>query len=195
MIIIEGGDMVGKTRVCEELGRQHELSSYWYRHQTKPPPGTDFFGCYVDMAMRCGIFDRFHMSEVAYATIRGEDPGVTPFKYWLVDGHLRSLGAFTVVLVSDDELMRQRLQQLQDREEMYDEQQIMDVNRAFRRMVDGGFLGYENLDCDVVYELTIEKPYVTDEDVRSITQMYCQKQSLLEEAFDDVTQAGPRTNR
>jgi len=194
MIIVEGADLVGKTTFCHKLLEFAALrDTYWYRHLSKPPVGASFCSCYVELAMRCAVQDRFHMSEVVYSRVRDEkEASCSPEKYRLVDAHLRTLGAITVIIVTDIDVLKRRYEETA-RDEMYDLEKILYANELFTEICQegGSFEGYR-MDLDLFFTLDDEIPFPTDAMARTVVDAYCKRQAQLDLIVMESADEGPR---
>lgn len=180
ILIIEGGDLVGKTTLCKKLLDDPLLRAqgYVYSHFSRLPPGFDYGWDYLARASRKIVQDRFHMSEQVYARVRGEEPRTTPAtpeRYRWLDGKLRELGAFTVVVVcEDDELIRERYRV----GEMYDVEKCVAANRGFHFLLRNN---EGDADVDLVLRTNRGNPFVTDDDVALILTNYLERQDFISE--------------
>lgn len=183
MLIIEGPDLVGKTTLCKKLVEL--LPGHIYSHLTRLPDEFDRYWGYVERMSPGVVQDRFHMSEICYATMRGDldKSQLDPETYRLVDAKLRLLGAMTVVVFGSNELMHERLWDKELRQgEMYRATQIENVNRIFRDLVQKNGtcppeLTHYEVDCDLWIECTPARPYVTDDLVMGIVYRYLGRRS------------------
>lgn len=183
MIIVEGADLVGKTTLCKKLVER--LPGHVYAHFTRLPDSFDRYWGYHERASRGIVQDRFHMSEVAYAAMRGDlgSSGLTPEVYRLVDARLRRLGCMTVLLVAEPELLERRMRE----GEMYNISQILHVNAIFKEIIEsrGGSLGYD-MDVDFWTEGFETKPYVLEEEIDELVERYETRQETLRDITDRV---------
>lgn len=181
MLIVEGTDLVGKTTFAQKLVKALHSDGYVYRHMTRLPIGFVHPIDYFPLAMRRAVYDRFHMSEIAYAAARGDDTDLCPERYRLVDAYLRGLGAYTVVIVADDELIKERW----GRDEMYDQSTVHRANAAFKEvtkteaMMDNAELFKYDVDCDMVIYCSKHMPYPTDDHVNDVLEKYRMRQITL----------------
>src|SRR5690349_732982 len=106
MLIIEGSDLVGKTTFCAKLLKMEwaQTFGYTYQHLSKLSSGFNRLTGHLALARRRVIQDRFHLSDLAYRYALKEDQRLKPEEYRIIDGYLRGLGAYTVVVCADDEL-------------------------------------------------------------------------------------------
>jgi hypothetical protein len=181
MLIIEGADLLGKTTLCRRL--LAELPGHEYAHLSRPDPGFDHFWGYMGRCSPQLVQDRFHMSEAAYAMATARGSMLTPEVYRLVDGQLRSMGAYTVLLTAHDELLRRRCLEA-DRPEMFDTDTIVRANGWFGKLSTPRATAYT---CDVDYRVSLsdEEPYITEADVHAILESYAARRR-------EVTRVGER---
>ena len=177
MLIVEGADLVGKTTLCEELMRR--LPGWCYAHlgpEANHAEWHSYWG-YRRRASRRVVQDRFHMSQVAYAWARREEPAVTPYKYALVDAFLREIGGFTVVVTAERDLLSSRY----TRPELYDLDKILRANNAFMGFGRASHECYERADVDLHVHCTPKNPWVMSEQVDFILDRYMRRQDELDE--------------
>lgn len=186
MIIIDGPDLVGKSSLCKKLINSPQLmhGGYTLAHLSRLPDSFDRFWSYTQRAIPTTVQDRFHMSEVMYAMMRGEPTVLTPEKYRLVDGMLRLRGALHVLVVMEDSdvgqaILRERYSQLRERE-MYREQQVLLVNTLFCNVADrdGDFQCYQ-MDLDYVIRCGPDKLFPAESDVSEILRLHAKRQDAL----------------
>lgn len=178
MLIIEGTDLVGKTTLAQTLTKRLAYSGYVYSHFTRLPRGFDYCWDYIARASRRVVQDRFHMSEWAYSQAR-DDPEPSPLsceKYRVIDGYLRSIGAFTVVILAEESLIRSRL----GREEMYDIDVILKAQNSFKYLTTTRACDY-----DLVIKCDERNPWPDDQRILSA---YLARQ----EAIDEIVAAKTR---
>lgn len=132
MLVIEGPDMCGKTTLCHKLLADEDLQNYGfiYKHFSKPPPGFRSPYSYIRELNGAAVADRFHLSEVVYASVRGDKSLVSPKAYNCIQQ-----STFTVLLCCEpdwyEELMRRHIG---DRDEMYTLEQNITVNAKYYSM-------------------------------------------------------------
>jgi thymidylate kinase len=186
MLIIEGSDLLGKTTLCKALVNSPQLRSqgYIYKHFTRLPHEFNYFWGYVQHAAKYSVQDRFHMSEIVYASTRYEQPQISPEMYRLVDGYLRSLGCFTVVLTADEEVFDERFH-MNGQEQMYNLDQIKQANFIFAGIAQNCELTtvtnlFKNIDIDGHIHFTKENPWPGQRDLDNILTAYLRRQSILD---------------
>ncbi len=190
MLIIEGPDGVGKTTLCHKLRKlliEHpaRVLSHVYAHFSRLPSVFDQYWGYVERASANIVQDRFHMSEIVYALACKRASPLTPEMYRLVDGHLRKLGAFTVLVTADIDLIESRW----DTTQMYDKQITIDAASEFRLISACAGQHYITpqqefsesytqpareyiMDVDYRYHCSRENPYVDDAAIAQILERY-----------------------
>ena len=179
MLILEGADLVGKTTLAQTLLKTPWMSSqgYVYRHLSRLSESFDRYGGHCMMAARLTVQDRFHMSDIVYHQVRKEEQRFTPETYRAVDGFLRGFGAYTVLIVCEDNDMLVR--RLRDGE-MYNPEQILHANHLYGQLV-GLNEPYQDwsVDYDYVVWTSQAKPYADDQDVINILAGYCERQRMV----------------
>lgn len=180
MLIIEGPDLVGKSTFVQTLFKTDALQGQGYmpRHLTRPSRGFDKLWGYVDLACQKTIQDRFHMSEPVYACHRRDSTDLDPFTYSVVDGYLRLLGSFTVIITADIGLITERYEQHSNRE-MYSFEMIRGVNSSFQLIANGDLWRGYSMDWDYHIHCTKEKPWPSEEDLSKVLNRYLLRQSSL----------------
>jgi hypothetical protein len=136
MIIVEGPDLAGKTRFCQDL--QKHLGKRWqYRHLSRP--GHDFPG-YDTLMGNFVICDRFHISAPLYGLARGENPALslTPAEYRRVQGKLMLRASVTVVLLPCAHAIAERWRV----GEMYDLSTVLKARYWYRQFCSGALPAY-----------------------------------------------------
>lgn len=173
IIIIDGCDLVGKTTLAKKLEAKTGLV---YQHLSRLPDAFDRYWGYLDrMGDGRVVYDRFHMSEVAYARMRGDETPLTPERYRLVDAQLRLRGCVTVVVTAEESLIRARW----GRDEMYDLEQVVAVNRIFCDLLSTNKHGYGVVDCDTWLVCNDQHPYPDDRDVAYIVAKWQERQDMI----------------
>lgn len=170
MMIIEGADLVGKSRLAATVCEHPRVQAWGMlpSHLGPLPSGWDPYWSYVRRACRDVVQDRYHMSELVYGTVIRRAPRICPDTYALLDAHLAAeFCAFTVVLTAEEPLLRERW----TREELYSADEIVLVNQAFRECAQGQYGRYYPR-CDVWVNCTPDKPFVTREETNEIIARY-----------------------
>jgi len=136
MIIIEGADGVGKTTFCRKLcdvfvAQMGSTAAGWYSHMSRPAENFDHVTGYM-RAVRAGVQDRFHLGSIAYGKLLGSGTYPTPRKMAIVQRYLEWQGCCVVVLRAERDWLKRELLARPDLDkEMYQLDQILDVNDAF----------------------------------------------------------------
>lgn len=173
MIIVEGPDGVGKTTFCKKL--LAHLPGHVYSHFTRLPPGFDYYWGYAERVGRGLVQDRFHMSEVAYAQARGEEPRLDKWDYRLVDSLVRRVGGVTVLITGTQELVRSRW----DAGQMYDVKKTLAAAQVYEDIAAQPLM-YQYVDQDYLIRCTSDRPYPTEHDVGAVLDLYRQRQIDLD---------------
>jgi thymidylate kinase len=157
MIIVEGADLVGKTTLAKKLVtilNEEYDSPHIYRHLSRLPkiwrdcsarlgPRATPASLHEALASRWIVQDRFHMSEVMYASARQDEPMLTPIAYWLLEARLRArFGMMTILLIdatTDSEVITSRWRE----GEMYSLEQVKAVNKQYRTLAGSFSQTYE----------------------------------------------------
>lgn len=133
MLVIEGTDCTGKTTLAKQLWSHPRLQELGMeiQHLSRLPTGHDRTWHYVDRMNPNGIFDRFYLSELAYAAARGDSPVLfTPEKLRWVHAHAQVRGVFTILLTASPEAIRDRWRE----GEMYPLELSQSAGRYFTTM-------------------------------------------------------------
>jgi len=158
MIIIEGTDLVGKTRLCERLIAElnERGKPVVYDHFGRLPKGWDYYWDYLGRMNRNVVMDRFTLSEVAYRYANKEPQNILPEDWRVLDAKLRLVGAVTVVVTAADSIIAREYDNRRD-EEMFDLDVVLRANDAFAQLAEGvGELSktFGQVDIDIVYRIT-----------------------------------------
>lgn len=152
MIIVEGPDLAGKTTFCEELVKELNFNrnqAWVYQHMTRLPPAWNYHRDYMKLYSDNVIMDRFHMSEPAYASARGDQSGLDHLAYQMLDGELISRGAVQVVIIPSDEVIRARW----GRDEMYTLDTVLACAAKYREFVQSRTKWFD-------YAITVNEPEI-----------------------------------
>lgn len=177
MLIIEGADLTGKTtlakRLAKLLNEQYGLP-HVYQHLSRLP------ACWrgrarelhEELARRWVVQDRFHMSEVAYASARKDEPMLSPVEYELLDCSLRAgLGALTVVLVDlTGDVIRSRWRD----GEMFTLGQVLKVNDYYKDIIRD-----EVPQRRMRHDWAVPAGDIEDWAVQEIARQYAERQAIL----------------
>ena len=121
---------MGKTTLAKQLWSHPRLQSLGMeiQHLSRLPTGHDRSRHYVNRMNINGIFDRFYLSEIAYAEARGDTKRqLMPFLLGWVHAHAITRGVFTVLLTGNEGVVHGRW----DKPEMYDKATVLRANKAF----------------------------------------------------------------
>lgn len=137
MIIVEGTDLVGKTTLChklvEELNRRGH--PHIYSHFSKLPDCFDTYWGYVPFINRYVVQDRFHLSRMAYSNVCKDQRSISYLEQKLIESHLLRIGAYIVVVYSQEEVIKQRYEKRKDKE-LYSLSRVLEVNEIYTRCRD-----------------------------------------------------------
>lgn len=178
MLIVEGSDRVGKSTFVKALTEHPVLRAAGYisAHFGRLPNGFDHYWGYIDRASRYIVQDRFHMSEIVYADARGENPMISVDQYWMLDGVLRQLGVFTVVITAEPVLIEERWTPT----EMYKLGTIQVANKSFERIITQRWYGEYRPEFDYHIHCTRHRPFPDEHDVNRIVELYTSRQASLD---------------
>jgi len=134
--------MTGKTVVANRLvellkGRLGASASVEYKHLDRPKATFKVLPGLVGMVERLPtVWDRFHLSTVAYGVALGAyDPRVRHDEILALQRYMRWMGCVTLLLYySDGDLLATRLAE-NDRPEMYSNGEILIVNGVYHGMI------------------------------------------------------------
>ena len=175
MLIVEGPDGVGKTTLCRKL--LESLPTHIYAHFSRLPAGFDYYWGYVERASRYIVQDRFHLSEVAYARARGDSSRLDTESYQILDGHLRLLGAYTILVTATQDLLASRW----GPDQMYSLEKTLAAGRAFDQVHEEHAINRIVPDIDFRVRCTVHRPWVSDEEIAAILEAYRVRQSLIDD--------------
>lgn len=135
MITIEGADKLGKTHLAHAIIKEANSRGMFpaiYGHFSKLPKTWRAPEDYTRFVVPWVVMDRFHMSDVIYRQIDGEPTTLTPEACRQVEYCLAANGHVSVVLVSNkDEWLDKQWRSSGCRPEMYSQEHVMKVNRAY----------------------------------------------------------------
>lgn len=133
MLIFDGADFTGKTTMVlyatRYLQEQHG-AAHMPMHLTRPPETFDYYRGYLDKISVETVWDRFHLSNLAYRSHDDHVSSMTPLKYELVDAALRQAGGFVVAVWAERDVIRERCA-ARGNDTMYDLEHILRVNSTF----------------------------------------------------------------
>jgi hypothetical protein len=161
MFLLEGSDLVGKTTLAKELEKR--FPTHLYQHLSKPPEKFIYPEGYFGLVSPRLIRDRFHYSEVVYSRVTGRTEHLTDEMVRLIDGYLRCVGTFTIVLTADEEVIRSRMRP----DEMYNIETILAANQMF-----GLWATFKCWDVDLVIHNNVY-------DMEEIAERYAIRQQAM----------------
>lgn len=186
MIIVEGTDLVGKTTLCERLV---QCSSYplKYKHLSRLPDTFHRYYDYLPMIRPVNVYDRFHMSEIAYVAARREKQGSTnPMWYSALDRSIIKAAGMIVIITVDEYLIRERW----GRDEMYKQDVVLRANDAFLEIATSsefqGFNPYKSFH----FHCNSSSPFVTDDQAQFLVTHH--EALINRSAFLNATREFPR---
>lgn len=161
---------MGKTTLAKQLWshpRMQELGME-IQHLSRLPTGHDRCMHYINRMNQSAIFDRFYLSEIAYALARNDEKILfTQEHFRVVHGFACTLGAFTVLLTGEPGVIHGRW----DKEEMYDKETVIMADAAFRNLQPF---------CDWHYHQTHSLDFVTCKQVEEIVDAYCKRRAFID---------------
>lgn len=174
MVIIEGPDNAGKTKLSAELVK--DFNRCWGFHMqeihlTRLPNCHDRCFDYVASMMYYGIFDRFHLSEEVYHIARddGTEPLLTEERLRYVNARLTLMGCVHIVLLPTDDLIKRRWDQSI---EMYPPEITLRAAQQYREMPRHRF----NIDFVYEFDDDIDFTFIAND----ILQLHLQRRLLIE---------------
>lgn len=159
-------------------------NGYIYAHFSRLPGGFDYYTGYRERASRRVVQDRFHLSEIMYAAARGDETSLSPERYRLVDGFLRELGAYTVVVTTTETELGKRFEAIGD--DMYDFDVVRAANHYFMQTAQtSGMFLRDGRAWNVDVDLHVHCPsgYPTDVNVNAIVTNYIRRQDSCQSAM------------
>jgi thymidylate kinase len=137
MIIFDGCDLAGKTTMARAAvaALQEAGFPHMYMHLDRLPNNGawDYYRGYTDLMSAFTVWDRFHLSELAYRSQDDRPTGMTPAHYELVDAALTMVGGFVVVVVAHPDVIKVR--HAKRKEDMYKLDHILKVNEWYTGLV------------------------------------------------------------
>lgn len=134
MLIFDGPDLVGKStlvkQACERLNARGLM--HMPMHLTRPPECWDACQGYVEKMSVHTVWDRFHLSQIAYRACDDHPSQLTPLKLDVVEAQLRLIGGYSCVVTAEPEVIERRHAERGD--DLYSLEHILRVNAVFRRM-------------------------------------------------------------
>lgn len=184
MLLIEGPDSVGKTRLAAEL--VNALASRGCPVRADKfglPESTRMLAECKDRVSQWTVCDRSWVSEVAYGrTIRGT-PRISTREAYACQEMFKRAGGLTVLVTATPSRYAAIMEELYDASrEAFTKEECLLVNEAYRRMVhDGEMDGYE-VDVDIHVELDHSSPWPSSDEslVRRISDAYVSAQRAVD---------------
>lgn len=134
MLIFDGSDLVGKSTLASRA--VNELNdfglSHMLMHLSRPPASFDCLSGYVEKMSTMTVWDRFHLSNIAYRAHDEHPTMMKPWKLDMVEAHMRLVGGFSIIVTANDELLRSRYAERGDA--LYSLDHILRVNDTFAKM-------------------------------------------------------------
>lgn len=134
MLIIDGADLVGKTTLAKAIvGNLNDIDyMHMLMHLSRLPETFDAHRGYIDKMSVDTVWDRFHLSEIAYRMHDDRHSNLTPIKFDLVEASMRLIGGYSIVMTADDDVIKARHKSRND--ELYSLEHILQVNQTFIQM-------------------------------------------------------------
>lgn len=135
MIVIDGPDHVGKTRLAEALTEKlnEEGLPHIYHHLSKLPDSFHPVRGYLPLIQPDAVYDRFHPSRQAYGKVFDNQRMLDDFEYSILDSRINLIGGIIIFVTANPEWLTENFG---DKEEMYDDvHDILDVNTIYAKMV------------------------------------------------------------
>jgi len=176
MLIIEGTDHVGKTTLAKKLERRFSAHGFVYQHLSRLTDGFDRYWGYLPLIRPRVVQDRLFLSEIAYASARGESSEATlPPEYLrLLNAHKHLVGGFTVLITCNDYLLTSRYAKEENQEhQMYKTPIVIAANKAFM------CLPAQLIEPGYHIHLTKDRPWPSEDQLEEIVQEYTRLQNIL----------------
>ena len=186
MLIIEGSDLVGKTTlikaICDEaITRDFPMIP---QHFGLLPDNWDFDKGYHDYISKRTVMDRFVLSEVVYGeTLRSgsriDEAGFYKLQYNMYKTAVSP--AMTVIIAAAPDFFKEHVhKQMQERVEVFKEEQICEVNDAFLKIMQTRQLGRFQIEYDIAREIHNDRDFPSSdpEFVNEIVETYLKLQGV-----------------
>lgn len=134
MLVIEGTDCMGKTTLARSIWSHPQIQALGMeiQHLSRLPLGHDRLWHYINRMNINGIFDRFWISELAYAAARGDaEILLTPERLKLVQAAASLNCCMTVLIVAEDPVV---VSSNWNKDEMYSRELVLSANAHFKRL-------------------------------------------------------------
>lgn len=187
MLIVDGPDNVGKTRLCHELvARLNEhpfVPTYTYMHLGPPPDKWDSYHDYLPLMGSHCVWDRFHFSELVYGPLGRGVTRITIPELRLLEAQLAMLGTMTVIVVAKEEAVI--TDNWNEEREMYTEAQVRTVNQAFKEIIQAS---PEQPRVDFAYEARLgeDQQFIYPSSDRGFVKMVIKAYLAMQEANDQI---------
>lgn len=185
MLVIDGPDHVGKTRLAEVLVERLNACGlpHVYQHLSLLPKCFHHVLDYKPLIQRNVVMDRLHMSRLAYGEVFPEQQVVpTSLEYAIIDAWLTLVGGVTVVVTADEEWLSEHFGA---KDEMYDKGPILEVNRVYKRLIEEKKVNvdftWETNDWEYGHETVF--PDESGMFVHNIIEEYKRRRKALEDLF------------
>lgn len=192
MIVIDGPDHVGKTRLAEVLVERLNAEGFphVYQHLSRLPDSFHHVTDYKPLIQRNVVMDRLHLSRIAYGTVFTEQHVPTDYETAILDAWVTLVGGLTVVVTAEHEWLEANFGA---KDEMYDLEPILEVNRVYKKMI-----AEKRVNIDFVWETKhrglneIVFPSQSDFFIDGIIIEYKRRRAVLEATIGqvNVTPAG-----
>lgn len=191
MIVIEGGDYVGKTTFQQMLFKQLRKTQFPHTKEHLSRPAADFNCCndYIKMMHRNVIYDRFHISMLAYRCHDDHPCSMTQLKWNIVQAKLRLQPTLVVVMAAHPDVIVQRYEEnakTKAKEDMYNLEHSLEVNQTFIDLVQEGGLVCRDEDygvsVDIMIDNSTDKLDALEDGAKHVLQEYMK----LRQEFDEL---------
>jgi len=183
MLLVEGADYTGKTTFCRALTERLQSRGFPHtpQHLSKPGPDFDYYRDYLALLSPAHVWDRFHLSGVAYRRHDDHPCSLSPLKFQLVEAEFRRRCGFTVILwCTNGELARRvASRESQPGDTIHPLERIVHVNDTFEEMVEEGKVDMRGSVYRVDYDAFIDTTafQAMDERATMVVEHYLEKYS------------------
>lgn len=135
MIVIDGPDHVGKTRLAEVLVERLNAEGFphVYQHLSRLPASFHHVTDYKPLIQRNVVMDRFHLSRIAYGTVFAEQHVPNDYETAILDAWITLVGGLTIVVTADGDWLRANFGA---KDEMYALRPVLEVNRVYKKLIE-----------------------------------------------------------
>ena len=191
MLIIEGSDLVGKTTLIKEICEQASERGFPMipQHFGLLPDNWDFEKDYHDYVSKRTVMDRFVLSEVVYGETLRYGSRITPRMWQRLHSYnvcgpgpgydLES--SMTVIIAAESVFFKQHVhKQMQERVEVFKEEQICEVNDAFLDIIARHHFGKFDIYYDIAHIVTGNRDFPSSDPafVSEIVETYLKLQGV-----------------